>query len=122
MTDIIQMTALVVQASMMLRDARIARSYQLKSLLQPADAPRKPLDPSTKEWLIEKTSREIADIDEFLCSVNKICFNESACNPEEIKETTQQLDERSRIALEYLMSRPEILDKIVSLATRQQQS
>jgi hypothetical protein len=117
MNSEIQLTALLVQAAMLLREARIARTYQLKSLAmtQEEAAKRKPLDQSTKDWLLEKCAREIADIDELLCSVDKMCFSEK-CNATETQATTQELNEKEKRVIAFILSNDKLMNKLDNMS------
>lgn len=118
MNQEIQLTALLVQAAMLLKEARISKGYALKSLEEPVTE-KKPLAESTKKWLIEKNLRDMADIDDLLCSVNKVCFQEAKCNDEEVKSVTVEMDEKTKQAVAFLLSKPVLLDKISNMAQQQ---
>lgn len=86
--ELIQLTALLTKANLLLAEVHTDLCYGLRALQTPPEE-KKPLSESTKEWLVEKKKKQINDLDEFICMSGKFLFP-AACDTNEIQKQEEE--------------------------------
>lgn len=118
--ELIQLSALLSEANILLADYHSSIKYGQKSLSLTDEerAAKPPMSSSTRDWLINRNEDTLQKLDKFICRSYKF-LNIEDCNIGEQKIVTQELDEKSRKAIAFLLSKEKLLDKVYDMSQKE---